>query len=149
MIKRAALPLLVLLLSSSASRIEAQKKPQICPVVVEQMILTYNHRGGQSAPQLQIRFGNATDMQIAAVTFSLSLLDSGGYPRPYPDSLSYSDGIEAGKKQSFTWTLASESVDIKRTGETIVVEKVEFENKETWKDDGSQSCVFTVDFHPR
>jgi len=149
MIHKAALPLLVFLISVSGMRIEAQRKAQVCPIIVEQMILTFNHHGGQSSPELQLRFGNATQLQIAAVTFSLSLLDSGGYPRPYPESLSYSDGLEAGKKQSFTWSLASESVDMKRTGETIVVERVDFENQKAWKDDGSQSCAFSVDFHPR
>jgi len=49
----------------------------------------------------------------------------------------------------FTWELASESVDIHRTGETVVVKKVEFSDTAGWIDDGSETCAFKVDFHAR
>jgi hypothetical protein len=128
---------------------KAQSTEQKCPVVLSHTQLSYNHEGGQSKPQLQLKFGNATGKQISTVTFSLSMLDSGGYPHPYPDELVYRDGLEAHNEKTFTWSLAPESVDIHRTGETVLVQSVEFGDSTDWKDDGSESCVLTVDFHPR
>lgn len=127
----------------------AENPEQKCPVVIDQVDLNYNHAGGRSAPQLRVRFGNEASKGISTVTFSLSLLGTGGDPRPYPDDLTYSDGLESGKKKVFIWELASESVDIHRAGETVVIQKIEFADATTWVDDGSQSCVFTVDFHAR
>ena len=68
---------------------------------------------------------------------------------PYPDDLTYRDGLEAGKKKVFIWDLASESVDIHRAGETVVVKKIEFIDASDWIDDGSEACVYKVDFHAR
>ncbi|MGA2674054.1 MAG: hypothetical protein ABSE99_12580 [Terracidiphilus sp.] len=130
-------------------RAEAQSDAQKCPLVIDQVDLSYNHQGGQSKPQLRVRFSNDAGKQISTVTFSLSLLDSGGSPRPYPDNLKYSAGLEPTKKKVFTWDLATESVDIHRTGETVVVQEIDFADATVWKDDGSESCAFSVDFHAR
>ena len=120
-----------------------------CPVAIGRVELSYDHRGGESKPQLKVEFGNYAGKRISTVTFSLSVLDGGGYPHPYPNNLRYLDGLESGKKKAFTWDLASESVDIHRAGETVAVLEVEFVGTESWIDDGSQSCAFKVDFHAR
>ena len=140
---------LALSLACSLAPAKAQSSARKCPVVIDHVELSYNHQGGESKPQLKVRFGNEAGKQISTVTFSLSLLDFGGYPHPYPEDLKYSGGLETGKKKEFTWNLASESVDIHRTGETVVIQKVEFADVTSWVDDGSESCVFTVDFHAR
>ncbi len=127
----------------------AQGSEQRCPIVVDHIDLSYSHEGGQSKPQLQVNFGNAAAKRISTVTFSLSILDFTGSPRPYPDDLVYGDGLDAGKQRFFTWYLSPESVDIHRAGESVVVEEVKFADDTYWRDDGSESCVLAVDFHPR
>jgi hypothetical protein len=128
---------------------EAQTKGQTCPVAIEHLELSYSHAGGQSKPQLQVRFANHADRRIATATFQLSLLGEGGYPHPYPDDLIYSNGLDPHKWKFFTWDLTPEAVDIHRTGETLLLEQVKFEDDTEWKDDGSESCVLTLDYHAR
>jgi hypothetical protein len=144
-----AMLMVALCLAGGATRAKAQNTGQKCPVVLDHIELSYNHQGGQSKPQLRVEFGNAAGKGIATVTFGLSVLDPSGYPHPYPDDIVYRDGLETGKQKIFTWSLAPESVDIHRTGETVLVQEVEFADATSWKDDGSESCVLTVDFHPR
>ena len=141
--------ILALCLACGAVRAEAESPDRKCPVAIDRVELSYNHQGGPSKPQLRVEFGNHAGKQIAKITFSLSVLDAGGYPRLYPDDLIYRDGLEAGKKKVFIWELASESVDIHRSGETVVVKKVEYLDTTGWIDDGSESCAFKVDFHAR
>jgi hypothetical protein len=138
---------LALCVICSCARVEAQTPEPKCPVVIGHVELFYNHEGGQSRPQLKVGFGNSAGKSISTITFSLATLDSGGYPRPYPDSLRYDGGLETAQKKVFVWDLAAESVDIHRTGETVVVQKVEFADATGWTDDGSESCTFKVDFH--
>jgi hypothetical protein len=145
----AALLTTVLYLAYGAAHSLAQSPEQKCPVGLDHIELSYGHQGGQSKPQLRVIFNNDSGKKISTVTFSLSVLDSGGYPHPYPDDLVYRDGLEAGKQKVFSWELAPESVDIHRTGETVVVQEVEFAGSASWKDDGSESCVLTLDFHPK
>jgi len=122
---------------------------QKCPVALDHIELSYAHQGGQSKPQLRINFGNAAGKQISTITFTLSILDPSGYPHPYPGDLVYRKGLEADAQKVFVWSLAQESVDIHRTGETVLVQEVEFSDATSWKDDGSESCELTVDFHPK
>ena len=127
----------------------AQKAAQRCPIAIEHLALGYSHEGGQSKPQLQLQFGNRADRRIAAATFELSLLGEGGYPHSYPEDLVYRNGLDPHKYKNFTWDLNPEAVDIHRTGESLVLQQVEFEDGTSWKDDGSESCALTVDYHPR
>jgi hypothetical protein len=145
----AALLVFALSLACGAMRAEAKSPEQKCPVVIDRVELSYNHQGGESKPQLRVEFGNFAGKQISNITFSLSVLDADGYPRPYPDDLTYREGLETGKRKVFIWDLAPETVDIHRAGETVVVKKVEFSDTTGWIDDGSESCVFTVDFHAK
>jgi hypothetical protein len=127
----------------------AQKKPQTCPVAIEHLELAYNHAGGQSRPQLVVRFANHADRRLASATFELSLLGAGGDAHPYPDDLVYRNGLDPHKWKFFTWDLAPESVDIHRTGETLLLREVKFDDDTEWKDDGSETCVLTLDYHAR
>src|ERR1700692_629050 len=115
-----------LCLACSMLRAGGETSEQKCPVVIEHVELSYNHQGGQSKPQLILKFDNNSGKRISAITFSLSVLDSGGYPRPYPDDLQYRDSLDAGRQKVFTWSLPFESVDMYRTGERIFVQDVEF-----------------------
>jgi hypothetical protein len=144
-----ALMVLTFCLACSLLQAEAKSSERKCPVVIDHVELSYSHQGEPSKPQLRVGFGNIASKQITTVTFTLSVLDSGGYPHPYPDSLTYGDGLEAGQKKVFVWDLASESVDIHRAGETVVVQKVEYADATGWANDGSESCMFKVDFHAR
>lgn len=141
--------LLTLGLTCILARAEANPAEHKCPIVIDHVELGYNHQGGESKPQLRVGFGNNAGKQISAVTFSLSVLDSGGNPQPYPDNLTYGDGLENGKKKIFAWDLVFESVEVHPAGETVVVQKVEFADATIWTDDGSESCVLTVDFHAK
>lgn len=127
----------------------AQSAPQRCPIAIENLTLGYSHAGGQSKPQLQLQFGNRADRRIGTATFELWLLAEGGYPHQYPDDLVYRDGLDPHKRKNFTWDLTPEAVDIHRTGESLVLHGVEFADGTAWKDDGSESCVLTIDYHPR
>jgi len=138
-----------LCLAFGALKAEAESPEPKCPVVINRVELSYNHQGGVSKPQLTIEFGNHAGKQISKITFNLLMLNEGGYPHPYPDDLTYQEGLETGKRKVYNWDLAFEAVDIHRTGETVVVERVEFIDTTNWIDDGSESCVFTVDFHAR
>jgi len=130
-------------------RMEAESPERYCPVVINSVELIYNHQGGVSRPQLSVEFENHSGKKISNVRFSLSLLDAGGYRRPYPYDLAYKEGLNSGKKKVFIWDLAPESVDIHRTGEAVVVKIVEFDDTTHWFDDDSEFCVFTVDFHAK
>lgn len=127
----------------------AQSPEAKCPVMLDHVALAYNHEGGRSVPQLKVWFENHAGKQISTVIFSLSVLDSGGYPRPYPHNLKSHASLDSGKKKESTWELTAESVDIHGTGETVAVTKIEFADASTWTDDGSESCALTVDFHPQ
>jgi hypothetical protein len=127
----------------------SQKPAQRCPIAIENLALGYNHAEGQSKPQLQLQFGNRENKRIATATFQLWLLGEGGYPHPYSEDLVYRDGLDPHKRRNFTWDLNPEAVDIHRTGESLILQAVEFDDGTTWKDDGSLSCELTVDYHPR
>lgn len=120
-----------------------------CPVAIKTIELTYSHVGGQSKPQLGAIFANHAEKHVAAITFSLSQLDSAGSPHPYPDDLIYRGGLSTGKQKHFTWDLSPEAVDLHRTGELLLVRAVRYDDATEWKDDGSESCSFTVDYHAR
>jgi hypothetical protein len=141
--------ILTLCLACGVMQAQANSADRKCPVVINRVELSYNHQGEPSKPQLRLWFQSDAGSPISAIAFSLSILDSGGYPRSYPGQLTYSDGLDAGKKKVFIWDLASESVDIHRTGETVVVQKVEFADAASWIDDGSEACAFKIDFHAR
>jgi hypothetical protein len=128
---------------------EAASAEQKCPVVIDHVELLYNHAGGHSIPQLKVSFDNAVRKRISTVTFNLRLLGASGDERPYPDDLKYSDGVEMGKNKVFTWDLTPQEVDIHRLGETVMVQRVEFDDGPAWVDDGSESCVFKVDFQAK
>jgi hypothetical protein len=130
-------------------QLPAEDTRQPCPVVIEQVSLAYSHEGNPSIPRLQIRFANASTNSIAHVTFQLALLDDGGYPHDYPDDLTSHSPLEPGKRKNSAWTLRPESVDIHRSGEVLVVKRVDFADRTSWHDDGSQSCKLAVDFHAR
>jgi len=142
------IPSLVLAFGLTSSGMQATALEQQCPVSLKQISLGYNHEGGQSKPQLRVNFANQAGKEISTVTFSLSVLDSAGSPREYSDDLVYRDGLGVGKTKLFAWDLTPESIDIHRTGETVLLQKVEFSDSTVWTDDGSQSCVLTVDYHP-
>jgi hypothetical protein len=144
-----ALLTLAICITTGIARASVQSTPGQCPVVLDHIELSYSHQQGQSKPQLRVNFGNAAGKRISTVTLTLSLLDSNGYPRPYPDDLVYRGGLEAGKERAFTWDLTPESIDIHRSGETVLVQEVEFADNTSWKDDGSESCILTVDFHAK
>ncbi len=136
-------------LACGSARAKAGSAERKCPVVINSVELSYNHQGGASKPQLRVQFENHAGKRISSVTFSLSVLDADGNPRPYPDDLTYRDGLDAGKKKVFIWDLAPEIVDIHRTGETVVVKVAGFFDSKDWIDDGSESCAFKVDYHAR
>jgi hypothetical protein len=127
----------------------AQSPDRKCPVVIQQVELSYSHQGGPSVPRLTIRFNNDSGKRIAKVAFNLALLDSGGYPHEYPDDLEFGGGLEAGMRRTHAWNLKAESVDIHRAGEIVTVQRISFDDTTTWADDGTESCKFTVDFHAR
>ncbi|MGP8260032.1 MAG: hypothetical protein ACLQM6_08790 [Acidobacteriaceae bacterium] len=143
--------LLVVALSlvCGTTRAETGRPQRKCPVVIDSIELSYNHQGGESKPQLRVEFVNHAGKKISNVTFGLSVLDASGNARPYPDDLTYRDGLEIRKTKTFIWKLDPESVDIHRSGETVVVKKVGFIDTPDWIDDGSESCAFTVDYHAR
>ena len=138
-----------LFLAGGATAAAAQAGAPKCPVSIDRMELSYSHQGAPSTPQLRMHFINHSAKRVAAVTFTLLLLDSAGYSHPYGDDLSFTAGLEAAADQTFSWALAPDRIDIHRTGETVFVQKVEFDAGGAWVDDGSQACADTVDFHPR
>jgi hypothetical protein len=140
---------LALCLACIAMRIQAQKPEPKCPVAIDHIELSYSHAGGESKPQLGVIFTNHARERVATATFSLSLLDSGGYPHPYPDDLIYREGLDPGKQKDFVWDLAPDAVDIHRTGEAVILQEIKFDDATGWKDDGSESCALTVDYHAR
>jgi hypothetical protein len=145
----AALMVFTLFMAFGALNLGAESPEPKCPVVTNRVELSYNHQGGVSKPQLAIEFDNRAGKQISKITYNLLLLGEGGYPHPYPEDLTYREGLETGKRKVYIWDLSSEAVDIHRTGETVVVKKVEFTDATSWIDDGSESCMFTVDYHAR
>lgn len=140
---------LVLSLVCGAVSAEAENAGQKCPVVISGVDLNYNHQGGQSKPQVKVEFANNAARRIMTITFSLSLIETNGDARPYPDDLIYEEGLEPGKKRVFVWSLTPEDVDIHRAGEMVTLKKVRFIDASGWVDDGSESCELTIDFHAR
>ena len=124
----------------------AWSRPQSCPVSIDSLALNYNHQNGQSVPQLRAGFGNATRKRSVSIRFTLLLLDAAGSQHPYPDDLVYADGLDAGARKTFTWSLTPDAVDIHRAGQTLILEGVEFDDRTTWQDDGTESCASTVDY---
>lgn len=144
-----ALALLAFGCVAGESPLAVNAAPQHCPAKIENLVLNYNHQGGQSMPQLSATLSNRAGKRIASATFDLSLLDSSGAPHDYPQPLTYSDGLDAGRTKTKQWDLDPESVDIHRTGEVLLLREVEFEDGTSWKDDGSESCSLIVDYHGR
>ena len=132
---------------AGGSPLAVHAAPQNCPAKIENLALSYSHQGGQSKPQLSATFSNQSGKRISSATFELSLLDSAGYPHPYPHALSLRDGLDAGKVRTSQWALRVEAVDIHRTGEILLLREVDFDDGMTWKDDGSESCSLAVDYH--
>jgi len=132
-----------------AIQARALKPGQVCPIAIENLELSYRHQGGQSTPQLAAMLGNRAGKRIASARFQLSLLDPDGYPHSYPEELVYGKGLDVDKRRNYFWTLASESVDMHRTGEALVLLEVVFDDQSSWKDDGSESCGYGVDYHAR
>jgi hypothetical protein len=145
----ATLLVLAFCLTCGSTRAQSESHERKCPVVINSVALSYNHQGGGSKPQLRVEFGNRASKRISNVTFTLSVLDAGGNAHLYPDDLTYQESLETGKKTVFVWDLAPENVDVHRTGETVVLKTVGFIDATSWTDDGSESCVFTVDYHAR
>jgi hypothetical protein len=143
-----ALLVLTLCASWGAARAEAPSSGR-CPVAIYQVELSYTHQGVPSKPQLKLWFGSATAKPISTVAFSLSLLDSGGYPHLYPDNPTYRDGLQAGQRKLFVWDLAPDSVDIHRTGEVVVLQEVKFKDATNWANDDTDNCLLKVDYHAR
>jgi hypothetical protein len=135
------------LVSYAAGLTDGQSK---CPVSLNRLDLRFNHAGGQSVPQLKLAFVNQTEKTIAAMTFSLSILDSDGNPHPYTENLTYRRDVPPGTQQrSHTWSLDTSNVDMHHTGESMTLLEVQFADDTSWKDDGSQACTLLVDFHPK
>ncbi len=123
--------------------------PSACPVKLDHLDLRYNHAEGKSVPQVSVGFTNESAKRVAHLTFSLSILDSGGYPRPYDENFTYSKPVEPGRHVAFLWTLNAESVDMHHTGESVSLDKIEFADGTVWTDDGSLNCTMTIDFHAK
>jgi len=134
------------LLGQFAAPAQASAK---CPLKLSHLDLRYRHTGGTSRPQVDLSFTNVAENKIVRISFSLSILDSGGYPHPYEDSLVFSKGADPDKPVSHLWALNAASVDIHHTGESLEVESVEFADGSAWHGDGSSECTITVDFHPQ
>lgn len=145
--------LVLIIIYSSASGMYGAQTAQSqtkCPIALNRLDLRYNHAGGQSVPQLKLAFANQTDKIVSNMTFSLSILDSEGNPHPYSENLTYHRDIPPGNQQrSHTWTLDSASVDMHHTGESMTLLDVQYSDNSSWKDDGSQACSLTVDFHAK
>jgi hypothetical protein len=146
---KVALVWLTLGCAAGESPLAVHAAAQVCPATIDSLALNYNHQGGQSKPQLTATFSNRAGKRIASARFELSLLDSAGYPHAYPHALTYSEGLDAGKVKTSQWALDPEFVDMHRTGEMLLLQAVEFDDATSWKDDGSESCGFGVDYHPR
>jgi hypothetical protein len=127
----------------------AQSSNQVCPISIEHLELGYAHRGSVSSPELIAIFSNTTGSRIATARFELSQLGAGGYPHSYPNILTYQVGVNAHKRTRYAWDLDPEAVDIHRTGQSLLLLSVGFDDRTIWKDDGSESCVLTVDYHGR
>ena len=117
--------------------------------MIDQVNLAYSHEGNPSVPRLQVRFTNASQRKIEKTIFQLSLLNTAGYPNEYPDDLTSQFDLDPGKRKVSNWTLDRQYVDIHRSGEILLLKKVEFGEGLPWLDDGSESCKFVVDFHAR
>jgi hypothetical protein len=121
-----------------------------CPVGFDHIELPYNHAGGQSVPELRLTFSNRTDKTIAGFVFSLSILDSDGNPVPYTSQFNYRREFPAGEPQrARVWRLDPASVDIHRSGESVTLLETTFADGTTWKDDGSQACTLSFDYHAK
>jgi hypothetical protein len=121
-----------------------------CPIRFDRINLRYNHAGGQSVPQLNLDFTNRTANPIANIVLRLSILDTDGNPRPYPDDLTYSKEPIPGKEhKTYTWDLNTSSVDMHHTGESVTLQSLQYADGTDWKDDGSLSCSISVDFHAK
>jgi len=127
----------------------AAQAQQKCPVLIQHISLAYNHAGGISTPQLQVKFADIADRDLAKVTFQLSVLDASGYPHVYPEDLEFRGLVPPKKSKLYSWDLDASSVDIHRTGETVLLKSVAFANGSRWTDDGSETCSLTFDFRAR
>jgi len=125
----------------------AARPPERCPVLLQNISLTYNHNGGKSTPQLQVKFANDTGVELAKATFQLSVLDAAGYPQIYANDFEFRGALAPRKSKISSWDLDANSVDIHRTGETVLLKSVTFADGNGWADDGSETCRMTVDFH--
>jgi hypothetical protein len=141
--------ILLLILCVPVLASAAERAEQSCPVHIGHIELTYNHAGGQSKPQLSLMFDNTATKRIVSATFALLVLDANGYPRPYDDPFIDTTELDSGKTRLKTWELAPEKVDIHRTGETVILQSVEFDDRSKWEDDGTETCSLTVDYHPK
>jgi hypothetical protein len=141
------LPCLGLGLALCATSAGALKPGQVCPIAVESLELNYRHQGGPSIPQLTAMLGNRAGKRILHARFQLSLLDGNGYPHAYPEDLIFDKGLDVDKRRNHVWPLVPESVDMHRTGESLMLLEVTFEDQTSWKDDGSESCGYGVDYH--
>jgi hypothetical protein len=130
--------------------LDPPESPAKCPISLNRLDLRYNHAGGQSIPQVKLAFTNQSNKVISALTFSLSILDPQGNAHPYNENLTYHRDIPPDDQQrSHTWTLDSASVDMHHSGESLTLLETQFADGVDWKDDGSQACTLTVDFHPK
>ena len=121
-----------------------------CPVGLEHVDLRYNHAGGGSVPQLRVAFTNRTEKTITGFVFSLSILDSEGNPVPYASQFEYHHEFPAGAPQrSRIWNLDPTVVNMHHTGESVTLVETTFANGTAWKDDGSQSCMLSFDYHAK
>jgi len=121
-----------------------------CPIDFEHLDLRYNHAGGESVPQLKLVFTNQTNKTITDFVFALSILDSSGNPVPYTSQFDYRHEFPpGGPERSRLWKLDSASVDIHRSGESVTLLEATFADGTTWKDDGSQACTISFDYHAK
>lgn len=133
--------------SSTAPRDTAPAK---CPVGFQHVDVRYNHAGGESAPQLRLAFTNRADKTITGFVFSLSILDSEGNPVPYATQFDYRREFPpGGGERSRLWKLDAASVDMHRSGESVILLEADFADGTTWKDDGSQGCTLSFDYHAK
>jgi hypothetical protein len=126
-----------------------QSHKQTCPVIPTFVDVNYYHQGGRSKPQLRVQMENGAGKPVASVTLTLSLLDTAGATRIYPNDFSYDKGLETGRNKLYAWNLSPDLVDMHRTGESVFIKEVTFADGNEWSDDGSESCQITLDYHAR
>ncbi|MBV8114248.1 MAG: hypothetical protein JO300_05870 [Silvibacterium sp.] len=121
-----------------------------CPIGFGSVDVRYNHAGGESVPQLRLSFTNQTGKTITDLVFSLSIFDSDGSPVSYPSDFHYHHEFPPGQAQrSHTWNLDPASVDMHRTGESVMLLEARFADGTGWKDDGAWACTLAFDYRPK